>query len=81
MYAVVVIETDIDATGKVIDVFFSRTPSHAPEVAPMIAELIKAASPLPNPGKLGAPHLRRHLALGQERQFQLDSLTLGQRNR
>ena len=53
VYAVVVVETDLDANGNVKNVTFSRVPSHAPEVPPKIAELIKAASPLPSPGRLG----------------------------
>jgi hypothetical protein len=81
VYAVVVVETDIDATGKVLRVEFSRTPSHAPEVAPMIAELIKAASPLPSPGKLGAHTYVETWLWDKSGHFQLDSLTLGQRSR
>ncbi|SDZ72255.1 hypothetical protein SAMN05518854_12520 [Variovorax sp. YR266] len=81
VYAVVVVETDIDATGKVIRVDFSRTPSHAPEVPPMIAELIKATSPLPNPGKLGAHTYVDTWLWDKSGNFQIDSLTLGQRSR
>lgn len=81
VYAVVVTETDIDATGRVMGVYFSRTPSHAPEVAPMIAELIKGASPLPNPGKLGAHTYVETWLWDRSGQFQLDTLTQGQRSR
>jgi hypothetical protein len=81
VYAVVVTETDIDATGRVTGVYFSRTPSHAPEVPPMIADLIKAASPLPNPGKLGAHTYVETWLWDRSGQFQLDTLTLGQRSR
>ena len=81
VYAVVVVETDIDASGKVVNVTFSRTPSHAPEVAPMIAELIKATSPLPNPGKLGGHTYVDTWLWDKSGKFQIDSLTLGQRSR
>ncbi|WP_295983898.1 hypothetical protein [uncultured Variovorax sp.] len=81
VYAVVVVETDIDATGKVVNVSFSRTPSHAPEVAPKIAEMIKAASPLPSPGKLGAHTYVDTWLWDRSDKFQIDSLTLGQRSR
>lgn len=81
VYAVVVTETDIDSTGKVTGVYFSRTPSHAPEVAPMIEKLIKDASPLPNPGKVGAHTYVDTWLWDKSGQFQLDTLTLGQRNR
>ncbi|VTU34648.1 hypothetical protein H6CHR_04248 [Variovorax sp. PBL-H6] len=81
VYAVVVTETDIDATGRVTGVHFSRTPSHAPEVSGMIAQLIRDASPLPNPGKLGAHTYVDTWLWDKSGQFQLDTLTLGQRSR
>ena len=81
VYAVVVTETDIDASGRVTGVHFSRTPSHAPEVSGMIAELIKDASPLPDPGKIGAHTYVDTWLWDRSGQFQLDTLTLGQRNR
>ena len=81
VYAVVVVETDIDATGKVVNVGFSRTPSHAPEVPPMIAELIQKASPLPSPGRLGAHTSVDTWLWDRSGSFQLDSRTLGQRSR
>jgi protein TonB len=81
VYAVVVVETDVDANGKVINVFYSRVPSHAPEVPPKIAELIKEASPLPSPGKLGAHTYVETWLWDKGGNFQLDSLTLGQRSR
>lgn len=81
VYAVVVVETDIDANGKVNNVTFSRVPSHAPEVPPMIADLIKATSPLPSPGKLGGHTYVDTWLWDKSGNFQLDSLTLGQRSR
>lgn len=81
VYAVVVVETDVDANGNVVNVFYSRTPSHAPEVPPKIAQLIKDASPLPNPGKLGAHTYVETWLWDKGGNFQLDSLTLGQRSR
>ncbi|MGJ7507752.1 hypothetical protein [Variovorax sp. GT1P44] len=81
VYAVVVTETEIDSTGKVTGVYFSRTPSHAPEVAPMIEKLIKDASPLPSPGKVGAHTYVDTWLWDKSGQFQLDTLTVGQRNR
>ena len=81
VYAVVVVETDIDATGRVVNVSFSRTPSHAPEVPPLIAELIRKASPLANPGALGAHTYVDTWLWDKSGNFQLDSRTLGQRSR
>jgi ABC-type glycerol-3-phosphate transport system substrate-binding protein len=81
VYAVVVVETDIDAEGNVKNVTFSRVPSHAPEVPGKIAELIKAASPLPSPGHLGGHTYVDTWLWDKSGNFQLDSLTLGQRSR
>ena len=81
VYAVVVTETDVDSSGRVMGVHFSRTPSHAPEVSGKIAELIRDASPLPAPGKLGAHTYVDTWLWDKSGQFQLDTLTLGQRSR
>ena len=81
VYAVVVVETDIDAQGNVTNVTFSRIPSHAPEVPPKIAELVRAASPLPNPGKVGAHTYVDTWLWDKSGNFQLDTLTKGQRSR
>ena len=81
VYAVVVAETDIDSNGNVTGVYFTRTPSHAPEVSGMIAKLIKDASPLPNPGKLGGHTYVDTWLWDKSGNFQLDTLTVGQRSR
>jgi protein TonB len=81
VHAVVVVETDVDADGTVRNVTFSRVPSHAPDVPPKIAELIKAASPLPNPGKLGGHTYVDTWLWDTSEKFQIDSITLGQRSR
>jgi periplasmic protein TonB len=81
VYAVVVVETELDANGNVTNVTFSRVPSHAPEVPGKIAELIKAASPLPSPGRLGGHTYVDTWLWDKSENFQLDSLTLGQRSR
>lgn len=81
VYAVVVVETELDANGNVTNVTFSRVPSHAPEVPGKIAALIKAASPLPSPGRLGGHTYVDTWLWDKSENFQLDSLTLGQRSR
>ncbi|MDA7416563.1 hypothetical protein PGB34_09295 [Xenophilus arseniciresistens] len=81
VYAVVVVETDLDAAGRVVQVSFSRTPGHAPEVPPQIAEMIKAASPFPAPGRLGAHTYVDTWLWDKSGKFQLDTLTQGQRSR
>jgi protein TonB len=81
VYAVVVTETEVDQNGRVTGVFFSRTPSHAPEVSGMIADLIREASPLPSPGKIGAHTYVDTWLWDKSGKFQLDTLTEGQRSR
>ena len=81
VYAVVVTETDLDKSGRVIGVHFSRTPSHAPEVSGKIAALIRDASPFPSPGSLGAHTYVDVWLWDKSGKFQLDTLTEGQRSR
>ena len=81
VYAVVVTETDIDKSGRVTGVHFSRTPSHAPEVSGKIAELVRGASPFPNPGRLGGHTYVDVWLWDKSGKFQLDTLTEGQRSR
>lgn len=81
MHAITVVETDIDATGRVTGVYFSRVPSHAPEVPAEIEALIRAASPLPNPGRLGGHTYVDTWLWDRSDKFQLDTLTQGQRDR
>jgi protein TonB len=82
VYAVVVVETHVEADGRVKRVSFSRTPSHAPEVPPMIAQLITDASPLPAPpASVGAHTYVETWLWDRGGKFQLDTLTKGQRSR
>lgn len=82
VYAVVVVETRVSADGTVKKVGFSRTPSHAPEVPPMIAQLIADASPLPAPPAGVGEHTYVETWLWDKSgRFQLDTLTKGQRSR
>ena len=82
VYAVVVVETHVNADGTIKKVTFSRTPSHAPEVPPMIADLVMAVSPLPAPpGNVGAHTYIDTWLWDRSGRFQLDTLTKGQRSR
>ena len=81
VYAVVVVETHLDASGNVEQVTLMRAPDHAPEVSLEIIELIKAASPLPSPGKIGAHTYVDTWLWDKSGRFQLDTLTQGQRSR
>ncbi|MBS0344383.1 MAG: hypothetical protein JSS56_28095 [Proteobacteria bacterium] len=82
VYAVVVVETHVNADGTVKKVTFSRIPSHAPEVPPMIAQLVMDASPLPAPpAGVGAHTYVETWLWDRSGKFQLDTLTKGQRSR
>ncbi|MDB5732654.1 MAG: hypothetical protein JWQ03_2549 [Variovorax sp.] len=81
VYAVAVVETHLDANGNVLQVTFMRAPSHAPEVSLEIVDLIKKASPLPPPGRVGAHTYVETWLWDKSGQFQLDTLTQGQRSR
>jgi len=81
VYAVAVVETHLDARGNVQKVTFMRAPSQAPEVSLEIVQLIKKASPLPLPGRIGAHTYVETWLWDKSGKFQLDTLTEGQRDR
>jgi hypothetical protein len=78
LYAVAVVETELDANGNVRDVRMVRAPSHAPEVTAKIRDLIRKASPLPAPARLGATKYTDVWLFDKSGKFQLDTLTEGQ---
>jgi protein TonB len=78
LYAIAVVETELDANGNVRDVRMVRAPSHAPEVTAKIRELIRKASPLPAPARMGATKYTDVWLFDKSGKFQLDTLTEGQ---
>ena len=52
MYAVMITDTEIDASGQVVNVSVARPPAAAKEVAPWVVSLIRNAAPFPAPTKL-----------------------------
>lgn len=80
MYAVMVTDTEIDAGGAVQKVRIVRAPAVAKEVAPWVVSLIRRAGPFPAPARLDSPAVYRDIWLvDRSGQFQLDTLTEGQR--
>jgi len=76
LYAVAIVETEIDENGNVIDAVVTREPAAAKEVGPWIVSMIRAASPFPKPGQ---PTRYRDIWLvDRSYTFQLDTLTEGQ---
>lgn len=78
LYAIAVVETELDANGNVRDVRMLRAPSHAPEVTARVRDLIRKASPLPAPARLGTVRYTDTWLVDKSGKFQLDTLTEGQ---
>jgi periplasmic protein TonB len=83
MYAVMITDTEIDASGQVQAVKVVRPPAAASEVTPWVVGLIQRASPFPPPAALtsgGKAAVYREIWLVDKTgKFQVDSLTEGQR--
>jgi periplasmic protein TonB len=78
MHAVVVTEVELDAAGNVREIQMVRVPSHAPEVVVKVREMIRAASPLPAPQRMGGTRYTDVWLVDKSGRFQLDTLTEGQ---
>lgn len=78
LYAIAVVETELDANGHVRDVRMLRAPSHAPEVTARVRELLRTASPLPAPARLGTVRYTDTWLFDKSGKFQLDTLSEGQ---
>jgi periplasmic protein TonB len=78
MHAVVVTEVELDAAGNVRDIQMVRVPSHAPEVVVRVRDMIRAASPLPAPQRMGGTRYTDVWLVDKSGRFQLDTLTEGQ---
>jgi len=78
IHAVVVVDTELDAQGRVVDVKFIRVPSHAPDVALTVRDMIRQASPLPAPTRLNGVRYTEIWLVDKSGRFQLDTLTEGQ---
>lgn len=80
LYSVMAVETEIDATGQVVNVSVVRKPA-ADEVAPWVVAMIKRAGPFPAPAAVGTGTVRYFeiWLVDKSGLFQLDTLTEGQR--
>ncbi len=77
LYGVMVVETEINAQGMVVDVRVRRPPS-APEVGPWVAAMIRRAQPFPPPARMGRAVYFDIWLVHKSGNFQLDMLTEGQ---
>ena len=78
LYAIGVLEVDIDHQGKVTAVNWRRAPSHAPEVMAEIVRTVRAAAPFPAPTRMGKVTYTDVWLWDKSGKFQLDTLTEGQ---
>lgn len=78
LYAVGVLDVDIDAAGRVLRTRWLRAPKHAPEVMKDIERMVRAAGPYPAPVRMGKVTWTDTWLWHKSGQFQLDTLTEGQ---
>lgn len=78
LYAVGVLDVEVDGRGKVDRVTWVRAPTQAPEVMAEIERMVRAASPFPVPVKMGRVIYTDVWLWHRSGRFQLDTLTEGQ---
>jgi hypothetical protein len=78
LYAIGVLEVDLNAQGKITGVNWLRAPRHAPEVMAEIERTVRAAAPYPAPVRMGKVTWTDTWLWHKSGQFQLDTLTEGQ---
>ncbi|WP_343591628.1 hypothetical protein [Paracidovorax wautersii] len=78
LYAIGVLEVDIDRVGRVTAVRWMRAPRHAPEVVKEIERTVRAAAPFPAPTRMGKVTYTDTWLWDKSGRFQLDTLTEGQ---
>lgn len=76
--AVGVIDVVVGPNGQVLELTWSRAPSHVPEVMRDIETMIRRAGPLPAPVNLRRVTYTETWLWHKSGQFQLDTLTEGQ---
>lgn len=78
LYAIGVLEVEIDGQGKVTLIHWLRAPRHAPEVVAEIERTIRLAAPFPLPARMGRVTYTDTWLWHSSGHFQLDTLTEGQ---
>lgn len=81
MQAVGVLDVELDDRGNVRHVSWMRAPAHVPHVMREIERTVRAAAPFPAPMRLGGVTYRDIWLWDRSGNFQLDTLTEGQRLR
>ncbi|WP_342616619.1 hypothetical protein [Rhodoferax sp. GW822-FHT02A01] len=78
LYAVGVLQVEIDGRGNVTHVSWMRAPTQAPEVMADVERSVRAAAPFPVPVKMGRVTYTDTWLWHKSGRFQLDTLTEGQ---
>jgi periplasmic protein TonB len=78
LYAIGVLQVDVDGHGQVTSMHWMRAPSHAPEVVAEIERTVRAAAPFPAPARMGHVVYTDTWLWHKSGRFQLDTLTEGQ---
>ena len=78
LYAVGVLQVEVDGRGDVRDLKWMRAPRHAPEVVAEIERTVRAAAPFPAPARMGKVVYTDTWLWHKSGRFQLDTLTEGQ---
>jgi len=78
LYAVGVLQIDIDGHGRVIRTSWLRAPKHAPEVIAEIEKTVRLAAPYPAPVRMGRVSYTETWLWHKSGLFQLHTLTEGQ---
>jgi hypothetical protein len=78
LYAIGVLQVEVDGRGDVRNLSWMRAPRHAPEVIKEIERTVRAAAPFPAPARMGKVVYTHTWLWHKSRQFQLDTLTEGQ---
>ena len=80
LYGIIMVETEIDPTGKVVDISVVRKPA-ADEVGPWVLAMIRRAAPFPVPAKFPGATVKytETYFVDKSGLFQAFSLTEGQK--
>jgi protein TonB len=78
LYAIGVLQVEVDSRGNVRHLDWMRAPKHAPEVIAEIERTVRAAAPFPAPARMGKVVYTDTWLWHKSGRFQLDTLTEGQ---
>jgi periplasmic protein TonB len=78
LYAVGVLQVEVDGNGNVRNLSWMRAPKHAPEVIAEIEKTVRKAAPFPVPARMGKVVYTDTWLWHKSGRFQLDTLTEGQ---